>query len=286
MIEMIVSDMDGTLLNRDGEISQANIDAIKTAQANNILFAIASGRAQTEALPILQKAGIKCPIITGNGAQGFDSECNVLFTYDIHKDTTQKIIDLLDKANVYYEIATTNGVYSTDANQRLEQAKHHVKSIQPHLSDAETKALAAAHLDKLKVTFIDSFAQILTNPEIQILKFIVISEKGQKVLQPLGDKIAETGEVQITSSFENNIEINAREATKGEAVKTLADYYHKDLQNTLVLGDNYNDISMFNIAGYSAAMENAVPELKAIATYVSTAHHLDGVAKAIHHFIK
>lgn len=286
MIEMIISDMDGTLLNQDGLISKANIETIKKAKEQGILFAIASGRALTEAKPILEKANLASPMITGNGAQGFDASGNNLFTYDIPKNITKEIIDLLNQHDVYFEIATTKGVFSVDEDSRIEQAMHHIKSFKPDLDHDKLKEAAISHLKHLSIQIINNYDTILANPEIKILKFIVISEKGEEILQPLKAKIENFGHVLVTSSFLNNIEINALEATKGNACKALAKHYHKDLQNTLVLGDNYNDESMFKVAGHKAAMDNAVLELKEMADYISDTHHQDGVAKAINHFIK
>ena len=285
MIDLIVSDMDGTLLNKEGEISNKNIEIISKIQKEGIIFAIASGRALTEALPALKKAKIQCPILTGNGAQGFDEHHNNFFTYDINKNVAKKIIDLLEKHNIYFEVATTQDVFSTNEEQRMIEGCKHIKSLNPNLKDEEIKKITKAHMQKLAVNFIDSFNYLLANDDLQILKFLAVSEEGQKVLKPLQDIIETFDNVHVTSSFHNNIEVNSAKATKGNAVKELATKYKISLDKTLVLGDNYNDESMFAVAGYSAAMHNAVPELKEMATYISDAHDADGVANAIKHFL-
>ena len=59
MIKLIASDMDGTLLDNEHRISQENVDLIKYAQENNIIFIVATGRAYYEALPSLNEKNIK-----------------------------------------------------------------------------------------------------------------------------------------------------------------------------------------------------------------------------------
>ncbi|SLC89556.1 phosphatase yitU [Mycobacteroides abscessus subsp. abscessus] len=74
MVKLIVSDMDGTLLNEKMMISQANADAIREAEKQGIPFMVATGRGFTEAKPLLEEAGLSCPIITLNGAQVYDEK--------------------------------------------------------------------------------------------------------------------------------------------------------------------------------------------------------------------
>ncbi len=86
MIKLIASDMDGTLLNANMQISEENIQAIKYAQSHGVEFMVATGRNRKEALPPLQEAGIDCAMITLNGAQVFDKSGTSLFTVPISKE--------------------------------------------------------------------------------------------------------------------------------------------------------------------------------------------------------
>ena len=79
MIKLIVSDMDGTLLDEEMEISYANASAIKRAQSQGIHFAIATGRDFPMAFPLLEKNDIRCPLIAHNGAQYFDENGNIKY---------------------------------------------------------------------------------------------------------------------------------------------------------------------------------------------------------------
>src|SRR5574341_1458379 len=112
MIQLIASDMDGTLLNGEMEISEANITAIKKAQDAGIEFVVATGRSIEEAKPILDAANISCRFITSNGAQIFDKNGENNFTLGIDKDKLTQIIPVLREHKIYFELFTNNGGFT------------------------------------------------------------------------------------------------------------------------------------------------------------------------------
>ena len=69
--------------------------------------------------------------------------------------------------------------------------------------------------------------------------------------------------------------------SKGIALETIANQLHIDLQDVMALGDNLNDVSMLERVGYPVAMDNAMPEVKAIAKLVTDTNEHSGVGKAI-----
>ena len=89
----------------------------------------------------------------------------------------------------------------------------------------------------------------------------------------------------ISSSFSNNLEINALGATKGEAIARLAAHLGLDRGQTMGFGDGGNDMTMMTMAGIGVAMENAVEELKEQADYITLSNDEDGVAAALEHFL-
>lgn len=89
------------------------------------------------------------------------------------------------------------------------------------------------------------------------------------------------GDVIVTSSFPNNLEINAPEATKGNGILRLAAHLGIRPEETMGIGDGGNDQSMIEMAGIGVAMGNAEESLKAIADYVTLTNDEDGAAAAI-----
>jgi Cof subfamily protein (haloacid dehalogenase superfamily) len=89
----------------------------------------------------------------------------------------------------------------------------------------------------------------------------------------------------VTTSIINNIEINSREATKGNALKKLAEYLEIPLESTVAFGDDTNDISMLREAGIGVAMGNSDKTVKQVADCITDDCDNDGVAHAINHFL-
>lgn len=281
MIQLIASDMDGTLLGPKMTISEENQQAIQYAKENGITFMVATGRGYTEAKPVLTEAGIDCPMITVNGAQAFDSDGELLFTISIDKENIQNIISILQEKKVYFEIATTEGVYSDNIAQRIENVATMIAKKMPHVSYKTAVSMAVPFLDSLQVTYIKDYQYILNHPTLEVLKFIVFSEDKNGVLQPLEKEIMTLPDITVTSSFENNIEINHRNATKGAAVQHIANKLGIDMDNVMTIGDNFNDISMLEVAGVSFAMENAENTVKETAKYQTASNVHNGAGKAI-----
>ncbi|MFD2882195.1 HAD family hydrolase [Paenibacillus rhizoplanae] len=89
----------------------------------------------------------------------------------------------------------------------------------------------------------------------------------------------------ITASHVNNIEINHEEANKGAGVSMLAAHYGIPAEQVAVMGDSYNDLPMFEMAGYKIAMENAAPVLKQTADFITLSHTENGVAAGLRHLL-
>lgn len=281
MIKMIASDMDGTLLSSHLAISETNKEAVLEAQAQGIEFMVATGRAYSEAKPALDDAGIKCCMITGNGAQIFDENGEAIVTFSIDKKTTKEIMTTLREKNLYFELMTTNGVYAESQPQRVENFATLLANQVPHLTFKMAIAMASTHLNMLPVHYINNYDDLLVDDSVEILKVIAFSDEGPKLLRPIADELEENGPLYVTASFPNNIEINHKDAQKGNAVKLMAEKRGIELEDVMTIGDNFNDVSMLKVAGVSFAMGNAEEDVKKIAKYEADTNMNHGVGKAI-----
>lgn len=278
---MIASDMDGTLLTSHLSISELNKDAVLKAQEQGIEFMVATGRAYTEAKPPLEDAGIRCGMITGNGAQAFDADGNEIFTISIDKRIAKKVMAILRENGLYFELMTSKGVYSDSQPQRLENFATLLAENIPHITFKMAIAMASTHLNMLHINYTESYDELIESDDIEVLKVVTFSDGGQEILQPIAREIEKLDDVHVTSSFPNNIEINHVEAQKGVAVKRLAEAKSIDLKEVMTIGDNFNDVSMLEVAGVSFAMGNAEAGVKKVAKYEAETNVNDGVGKAI-----
>lgn len=281
MIKLIASDMDGTLLNASMQISEENIQAIKYAQSKGIEFMVATGRNRKEALPPLQEAGIDCAMITLNGAQVYDEAGNSLFIVPISHEQTRSLIDLLKENDIYFEISTSNGIYSESQTRRIENFAIHTAEAMPHLTHKMAIAMTAARLEFLPINYVDDFSELFSIEELEFLKVICFHQDGARVLGPITKIIDGYGDLVVTSSGQNNIEINHRNAQKGIAVAHVAKDRMISLEEVMTIGDNLNDVSMLQLAGVSFAMGNGELEVKEAAKYLTDTNIESGVGKAI-----
>lgn len=280
MIKLIASDMDGTLLDSSMQISPENAAAIKHATEQGVEFIVATGRNRTEALPALEQVGIDCAMVTLNGAQVFDKTGQSLFTVPIDAQTVTSILDLLDERDIYYEVATDQGLFSQSQEQRIELFATHLGEVMPHLTHKMAIAMVASQLEILPIHYVKNVRQRLAEG-LEVLKIICFHKEEARVLGPVAKELEGFGELSITSSGANNIEINHRDAQKGIAVAHLAHERNIPLEQIMTIGDNLNDISMIQMAGVSFAMGNAALEVKEYAKYVTDTNIEDGVGKAI-----
>lgn len=281
MISIIASDMDGTLLNEEMQISSANANAIKQAQAAGVHFAVATGREYREAKPLLEAFGLSVPLITLNGAAIFDVDGKILDMVPITKTSTKLIMHQLEKAGLYYEITTNEGVVSNSRTRRIQTVSRLLETVNPDTPFKLAVAMSSARVELMDIRYVDDYQVLIDDAKIKILKLVAFAENGQKELKPVREAINEKVDVAISSSFENNIEINSPRAQKGIAVQHFADGLNIPMSQVMTIGDNMNDASMLKVAGISYAMGNAIPEIKQLANHLTVTNNEDGVAKAI-----
>lgn len=278
---LIALDMDGTLLNSNGQVSKRNKAAIAKAQKHGHIVAIVTGRAYKDARAPLQEAGIVCPIMSLNGAVMTLENGTVLGDVPLDKE---KLIPALEwvraQPDLYCEIYTGDAVYVGLHNRaHLEALAEKASDIAPEL-----KRIVEKQFQQARVTYVDDIRLVWEKRGIAFYKVLVFSLH-QERLREAEEQFADISGITVTSSHPNNIEINHERATKGQALMKLAAHYGIDMKDTVVFGDSHNDLSMFAVAGYRVAMENAAPELKEVSDMVTASHEEDGVAVALEELI-
>lgn len=142
MINLIATDMDGTLLNAAHEISEENIQAIKYAQSQGITVVIATGRAFYEANAPINQTDLKVPYICLNGAEVRDESFNIMSTSNLNRELINRITEELNKENIFYQVYTNLGIYTENPLRDLEI-----------YIDIAQRAGQEADVEKLKVAF-------------------------------------------------------------------------------------------------------------------------------------
>lgn len=285
MIKLIATDMDGTLLNAAHEITPENQAAIKFAQEHGITVVIATGRAFYEANTPVAETDLKVPYICLNGAEVRDETFNIMSTSHLNHSLVNKITTTLKKEDIYYQVYTNRGIYTEDPQRDLEIYIDIAERAGQKADVEKIKNSIQKRIDNGTLKIVDNYDKIEEIPGELIMKILAFDSDLGKI-DLVGQELAKSPNLAVSSSSRGNLEITHSDAQKGIALATIAKQLGIDLENVMALGDNLNDISMLERVGYPVAMDNAAPEVKAVAKYITDSNENSGVGKAIMKFLK
>ena len=280
MINLIATDMDGTLLNAAHEISEENIQAIKYAQSQGITVVIATGRAFYEANAPINQTDLKVPYICLNGAEVRDESFNIMSTSNLNRELINRITVELNKENIFYQVYTNLGIYTENPLRDLEIYIDIAQRAGQEADVEKIKSVIQKRIDNGTLKVVENYDKIQDTPGEIVMKILAFDSDLEKI-DRVSETLAKSESLAISSSSRGNIEITHSDAQKGIALNTIAERLNIDMENVMAIGDNMNDVSMLERVGYSVAMENAAPEVKAIAKYETDSNEQSGVGKAI-----
>ena len=281
MIKLIASDMDGTLLNDDHMISEENLKAIRKAQEMGRHFTIVTGRDYGAVKSYLEECDLRCECILSNGAEYRDVDGNVIESVYMNKESVKIVFDILNEAGLCIQLMTNKGSYVTNKESDKKAIIDRFKLFNPKMTEEEVVEFVEKSHKQRGMKLIDNIYEVLEN-DVEILK-IVTFDNDEKLIARLKEKLREsTSDLAVASTFNNDIEISDIKAQKGLILAKAIKKMGIDKSEVIVLGDSFNDYSMFTEFENSYAMENAIPEIKEIAKYITDSNNNDGVAKAIY----
>ena len=281
MIKCIAIDMDGTLLNSMQEIPEGNKQAILKAQSQGVEVVVATGRSYQEATYVLHAAGLSCPVICVNGAEVRSKEGDVISANPIPKQLARETAAKLSENDIYFEVYTNYGAYSTDADKAVSTLVDIVMSANPEADRDEIIVAAGARVRDGLIHMVEDYEQLFVDDEKMIYKFLAYSFEDPGRLKAASTALAVYDELEVTKSGYENIEITYNKAQKGMALEAFTKAMDIALADTMAIGDNFNDISMLEKAGRAVAMGNASDEIKALCDVVTDTNENSGVGKAI-----
>ncbi|NFO63541.1 HAD family phosphatase [Clostridium botulinum] len=284
MIKLIASDIDGTLLDNDHDIDVETVEAIRKAEEAGIIFTISTGREYDSVKGILDKHNIRCQCILSNGAEYRDEEGNILEVININEEYAKQIIKILDENKLPARIFTDKGVFTTSTREEaLQEVVFRTLTFNPNLTEDEAKKMAEKEGFFTSLKYIDDVEKFFEDG-IEVRKFVAF-HKDVELIDKIKKTVGKLEGLAISSSFDDNIEITDLNAQKGIILEQVAKKMAIDIKEVMILGDSFNDYSMFEIFEESVAMKNAIPEVKEIAKYITDSNGNLGVAKAIYNVL-
>lgn len=282
-MKLIAIDLDGTLLSGNKVISKENAQAIRKCQEEGHVVAICTGRSIVDIESFLVEVDLQCPIIAENGAMIYKDQ-KMMKRYPIQNAQAFEIVEYLEENRMYYQLYTDKGVYVPQYGEESVRSEiETIKKLDTDLDAQEIESIAALYLEHTAFHITESCKPILKN-DLYVHKLLPFSYDIEK-LKRLKEKFQSNTDLAITSSYWHNLEINHRDAQKGNGLYTLAKHLNIPFENTVAIGDGLNDVSMMQKAHLSIAMGNAVKEIKQMCHYETLTNEEHGVAHALYHHV-
>lgn len=248
---MICSDLDGTLLNTEGEISAENLRAVGELAERGVFFVPSTGRSFSE-MPtaICHHPAIRY-FICSNGAVVLDAQTGQKHSTGMSRQVSQKVQAILRCYKTHLTLRH-DGKCHVDAMSATNEAFDCYNVFEAHRK--VVRAFAVKHKD------FAAFCKMADDVEAFCVFFSHYEE-----LLAARKEIEALGELRVTSVDKYNLEIMNAEAGKGHALLWLAEALGMERENTISVGDSDNDSSMLQAAGLSLAVSNACQTLKDLA---------------------
>lgn len=267
MKTLYISDLDGTLFNNNAELSDFTIKTINSFTEKGGLFSAASARTFFTAMQILKPLKPSIPLVLMNGVMVYDLlKEEALNVYYFSDEAVKALNNALEKHNM------TGFLYTFENN---EQYTYYTEIFSDH-----AREFIELRIDRYN----KEFKQVKSFRGIENVIYFSVAAEREKI-EPLYKELKDCSE--LSAEFYRDVynegfwylEFSSKEASKKNAVLWLKEKYNID--KIVSFGDNYNDLSMFEISDECYAVSNAKEDVKKAATAVIDSNINDGVVKWI-----
>ncbi len=251
---VVAFDLDGTLIDGNGKISDKNIASLKKMVKKGVKVVVSTGRTVCEIPKVLFDKEAVSYIIYSDGAAVTDNEGNEIFSSFIPKEKALQVYKLLDSYDTMIELYA--------------DGRPKCKKNQLNYDDLTYYDIAASYKDVVMKSRrgVENLADAVNSSE-KIEMFNVYFANGNERLFALL-KLQKGLKLDVTSSCENNLEILNLGVSKGASLDKLCKFITSEKKQIVAVGDSENDLSMFECADKKFAVGNACDELKAKADRV------------------
>ena len=290
MYKLIAVDLDGTMLNSYGVVTEQTKKSIKKSIEKGTDVIIASGRPIDSIKTIAKEIGSENYFIAGNGALIYDIKNNeIIYEKYMSKQKILEIIKICEENSISYNVYTDKTILATALKYNvLYYHKENLKKEEnkkTHINIVENMYEYVKNMKEerfLKVTVCDDNKSIFNSiirklRQIEDIEVLDVLHMSRKIIRQ------GTEDIPINYYY---TEISLANVDKWEALEFLMNRLNISSNELVAIGDNINDKKMIENAGLGIAMNGCNPEIQKIADYITDSNNEDGVGKAIDNFIK
>lgn len=290
MYKLIAVDLDGTMLNSYGEVTENTKRVIRKTIQNGTEVIIASGRSIDSIKTIAKEIKSEKYMIAGNGAVVYDIKNDkIIYEKYIPKSKALDIIRTCEQNSIYYNVYTNKSIIASSLRYNVlyyykeNIKKEDSKKTKITLVDDIQKYVEEMQDEKVMKIFICDSTESVFNSIIK--KFDGIQDVEVLDVSHMSRKIIKHGTTEIPIEYYYT-EISMKNVDKWYAIEYLIEKLNISKDEVITIGDNMNDKKMIEEAGLGIVMKGSTPVVTKIADYITDDNNNEGVAKAIEKFIR
>ncbi len=288
MYKLIAIDLDGTLLNSYGEVTNRNKDAIKKAMDAGIYVVLCSGRIGSSVENLANEVGASSYLIGGNGALIWNKDKKEkLYNKFMDKQLALKIIQICEENSIYYSIMANGSIITKNLKYNVlfynsENAnKPADKKTRINITTNIYEYINSGYFNEFsKITICDSNKVIFDS---MINKLRKVNNVEVLDVAHMSRKKIKNGTEEIGISYYYT-EVTKKNVNKWNAIKFLINKLKINPEEVMAIGDNTNDKEMLMNAGLGVVMGNSAPHIKKLGNVVVATNDESGVAEAIEEY--
>ena len=289
MYKLIAVDLDGTMLNSYGEVTENTKRVIRQTRQKGTEVVIASGRSIDSIKSIATEVGSSKYMIAGNGAVVYDIEQNkILYEKYIPKNKALDIIRICEANSIYYNVYTNKSIIASSLRYNVlyyykeNLKKEDSKKTNITLVDNIENYINQMKDEKIMKIFICDITKAVFNSIVK--KFSPIHDIDILDVSHMSRKVIKQGTEDIPIEYYYT-EISMKNVDKWYAIEFLINKLGIKKEEVIAIGDNMNDKKMIQESGKGIIMQGSTPHITEIADYITEDNNNEGVAKAIEKFI-
>ena len=261
-IRMIVTDLDGTLVNAAYEITEENKKAVQAAAKSGVPTVIATGRMHRSAIRFAESLGVDAPIISYNGAIVKTAGGELLASSYLEPQVVERVLGYVFAQGWYVQSYVGDALYYVEQTEAA------------RIYESASKVYGEA---------IGRSGMLAKTNEVPKLLVVVPADKIDDAILDLRNRFR--NEADVMQSSPTYIEIVRPGVSKARAMLALAEKRGIRADEIMALGDSGNDVEMIRAAGLGVAMGNAIPAAKEAADEIAPPCEENGFAEAVRKFV-
>ena len=265
--KLLVLDVDGTLIGKGAYPSPRVTETVRAARAKGVEVALGTGRATEACYHLFRHLGLAGLHVVFDGAAVIEWPSNeIVFLRALPPPAAKRLIELAREQDLFLEIYA-HDFYFIEKEGELADHQRNKLQINPLITNL------LSLVDRIKIVK----GQLLAADAEEKLRADVVSTEMEQYCKMSWSLDPSNG-----IYFGNAV---SRTVSKAKALRDMIDYLGVSFDQILAVGDSFNDLPIFEVAGTSVAMGNAPDSLKQLADWIAPTVEEDGVATVIEKFI-